>query len=134
MDQLATNRFLVGNLLNALQKVTDDNVQLVRLKLDQTYTLTEQPKPTTPDEHVPSKPATATEKTVLTLNAKDIGNPPGDAPGRFQEALSAAPYFQEALGKTNGFRLASYGAPQTDPDGKSFVLFILEAHFPEKTR
>jgi hypothetical protein len=134
LRRLSTNRFLVGNFLNALQKVTDDNVQLMRLKIDQTYTLTEEAKPADSGERVSGKPATANEKIMLTLNAKDIGNPPGNAFKGFQEALSGAPYFQEALGKTNGFRLANYGAPQSDPDGKSFVLFTLEANFPEKKR
>ncbi len=37
LQQLTTNRFLVGSLLNSLQKTTLDDVQLVRLKVDQTY-------------------------------------------------------------------------------------------------
>jgi hypothetical protein len=136
LHQLATNRFLVGNLLNALQKIAVDNVQLVRLKIDQTYLLTEAAKPKSSTDRSAGKPATATEKIVLTLNAKDTSSAPGSAVNyyNYQEALSTAPYFQEALGKTNGFRLANLGTPQADPDGKPFVLFTLEARFPEKTR
>lgn len=128
LHRLATNRFLIGNLLNAMQKTTADNVQLVRLKIDQTYTVVDESKSKNP------KPATATERIVLTLNARDSSPIPGDAVNKYQEALSSAPYFQQALGNTSGFRLASLGAPQTDPEGKSFVLFTLEARFPEKTR
>lgn len=132
LHQLATNRFLMGTLLETLQKTTVDNVQLLRLRIDQTYALTEEPKPT--DQHSLPKPGTATEKIVLTLNAKDISPTAGDGVSKFQDALSSAPYFQNALSKGSGFRLTGLGVPQSDPDGRSFVLFTLEARFPEKTR
>jgi len=131
LNRYATNRFLLGNLLNALQLSTVDNVQLVRLKLDQSYTFTDA-KTNTPG--APSKAATATEKTVLQLNAKDSSPAAGDSVNRFQDVLSAAPYFQESLGRSGGFHLSNLGAPQSDPDGRAFVLFMLEARFPEKTR
>jgi len=134
LHQLATNRFLLGNLLDALQKATVDNVQLLRLKLDQQYVATEEAKPKEENSRAPVKPATATEKIVLTLNAKDTSPIPGDAVNKFREALSTTPYFQNALGKTGGFHLTTLGAPQSDPDGRQCVLFTLEARFPEKTR
>ncbi|MFO1477096.1 MAG: hypothetical protein U1F98_10650 [Verrucomicrobiota bacterium] len=129
LQRYATNRFLLGNLLNALQTSTVDNVQLVRLKIDQSYTLNEA-KTNTPG----GKGATVTEKTVLQLNAKDTSPTPGDSVNKFQDTLSAAPYFQEMLGKSAGFHLSNLGAPQADPNGPSFVLFMLEARFPEKSR
>jgi hypothetical protein len=132
LEQLATNRFLIGTLLETLQETTIDNVQLLRLKVDQSYTLTDETKPA--GAHALPKPATATEKIVLSLNAKDLSPVPGDAVSRFQDALSSAPYFQNALGKGSGFRLTSLGAPQSDPDGKTFILFTLEARFPDKKR
>jgi hypothetical protein len=129
LRRLAANRFLMGNLLDALQKTTLENVQLVRLKLDQTYVLTEESKTAKPP-----KPASATEKILLTLNAKDSSPVPGDAVNKFQQALSGAPYFREELTSATAFRLINVSPPQTDPEGKSFALFTLEAHFPEKTR
>src|SRR6478735_3111088 len=36
---LSTNRFLAGTLLNALQHTTVEDVQLIHLKLDQSYSL-----------------------------------------------------------------------------------------------
>ncbi len=131
LDRLASNRFLVGTLLDTLQKTTVENVQLVRLKLDQAYTLTEAQ---TNAAGTGPKPATATEKTVLTLNVKDTSPTPGDGVSKYQQALSTASYFREALARTGGFRLTALGSPQTDPDGKSILLFTLEARFPEKTR
>src|SRR6187431_1149134 len=37
LHQLATNRFLNGTLLNALQQTSSEDVHLVRLKVDQVY-------------------------------------------------------------------------------------------------
>src|ERR1051325_10817610 len=37
LQQLSTNRFLYGNILNALQVTTIDDVQLVSFKADQSY-------------------------------------------------------------------------------------------------
>ena len=133
LHHLATERFLVGNLLNALQKSTLDNVQLVQLKLSQTYLMVEEVK-ARPEEKIVGKPAMAKENIVLTLSAKDRSPRPGDAVSKFQEVLSKEPYFQRILGKTNSFRLASLGAVQKDPDDRPFLLMTLEAHLPEKTR
>src|SRR4051812_39305553 len=38
LHRLSTNRFLVGNFLDAFQQVTVEGVQLVHLKLDLNYT------------------------------------------------------------------------------------------------
>jgi hypothetical protein len=136
LQQLATNRFLLGSLLNALQNTTVDNVQLVRLKVTQTYLVTEEvrPRPNSGDERTVPKPASATEKIVLTLNAKDNSPVPGESVKKLQDALAASPYFKEILGGVNSFGLIQRGTPQTDPDGKSFVLFTLEAQLPERKR
>jgi len=136
LRQLATNRFLLASLLNALQTTTVDDVQLVRLKLAQDYVLTPEVKPKTNDSRViPGKPATATEKTTLVLEAKDFSAPPGVQVSKFKDALVNSPYFQNALGKTNEIKLISLSPPQVAPEsGKLHVLFSLEGRFPEKTR
>jgi hypothetical protein len=133
LHRLSTNRFLVGTLLNAMQKSTLDNVQLLGLRLSHSYVQAEEVKPKK-GQHIAPKPATSTERIVLTLNAKDSSPIPGDAVNAFQKKLAANPYFTEMLGRNHEFRLLSLGSPQTDPEGKPFVLFTLEARFPEKTR
>jgi hypothetical protein len=134
---LATNRFLNGNLLDVLQKTTVDNIQVTRLKVTQNYILTEETKTKSADDEEKlskvTKPATVTEKISVSLSATDT-SPNGEAATRFQNALSAAPYFQKILTKANGFRLTSVGAPQLDTSGKSFTTFTLEANLPDKTR
>ena len=135
---LTTNRFLNGSLLDVLQKTTVENVQVTRLKVSQTYILTDEVKSKPADDDVDktpkvTKPATVTEKISLSMSATDT-SPNGEAATHFQNVLSAAPYFQKILVKTNGFRLTSVGAPQVDPSGKSFTTFTLEANLPDKTR
>jgi len=137
LQTLATNRFLNGNLLDVLQKTTVDNIQVTRLKVTQNYILTEETKTKSADDEEKhskvTKPATVTEKISVSMSATDT-SPNGEAATRFQNALSAAPYFQKILTKTNGFRLTSVGAPQLDAAGKSFTTFTLEANLPDITR
>jgi hypothetical protein len=138
--RLATNRFLFGNLLDTMQHYTMDDVQLMRLKLSQSYVVVRPESRRQAADEAPVKPAgpekrsTSTERIVLTLEAKDTSEPAGDSFAKFQKLIGSAPFIQERLGKTNTVRLAQIGAPQTAPDGKTFVLFTLEARFQEKVR
>jgi hypothetical protein len=130
---LTTNRFLNGNLLDALQRSVVDNVQVTRLKVTQTYQFNEEVKPKDEEDKRAPSPASVTEKINFTLDATDTSMN-GEGATHFQNALSSAPYFQRTLARTNGFRLKSIGTPQTDSSGKSFSTFTLEAYLPEKTR
>lgn len=133
LQHLATNRFLVGNFLEAFQETTVDSVQLTHLKLDLNYSLTAEVKPEKGKEDAaPLKPAVSTEKISFAVNAKD--NSAGDAVTKFRDLLAAAPYFKGQLGPQNEIRLKTVGAPQSEPGGRSFVLFALEASLPEKKR
>jgi hypothetical protein len=122
LQKLTNARLLQGNLLNALQKVTVDNVQLMRIRVNQVY--------------IPhsGKTPTITERTSVTLDARDSSSNPGDQVGKFKAALAAHPYFKEMLDPTNSISLTDESSPETDAEGKNFVLFTLECHFPDKTR
>lgn len=134
LQQLATNRFLDGTLLNALQETTVDGIRLLHLKVDQSYTATEEVKPK-PGESGRAKPGTVTEKVTLTLDAKDSSPNPGDLMiTRFREAIATNDFFGVLLGRTNEVRLTKYSPPQTMPGEPTFVLFTVECDFPEKTR
>ncbi|HEU0037915.1 MAG TPA: hypothetical protein VFR76_01450 [Verrucomicrobiae bacterium] len=131
LHRLATNRFLNGTLLNALQQTADEDVQLVHLKVEHVYVTVEETKPRTNASKVlPPKPASTTEKIVVTLDGKDL-SPSGDQYDKFKDALASNPYFQGVLGKTNGVTLKKLAA--VDP-GKNFVQFTLECRYAEKTR
>jgi len=135
LQQMATNRVLHGTLLNAMQQTTLDDVQLTRLKTDEAFIYNEEIKAkTNANDHViPGRPASVTERVVLTVEARDSGTNPGDQVNKFKQAIGQSPYFQATMGKTNEVRLANLSPPQTI-DGKTFVLFTLECRYPEKTR
>lgn len=137
LRRLTTNRFLNGNVLDALQHSTVDDVQLVRLKTDHNYNLIEETKPKTnaSGSVIKGKPATVTEKIVLTLEVKDASSSPGDQVNKYKEAIAANAYFQRWLGRTNEVRMTDYGTLQpASADSKPFIPFKLECRFPEKTR
>ena len=114
LRELSNSRFLYGSMLNALQHTIVDDVQLLRLRVDQAYSQTAAVKTTTNDYNVVSmgKPATATEHILLTLEASDSSPNPGDQVGKYKQALAANPYFQKMLDKTNALTLKNLSAPQ----------------------
>lgn len=135
LTQLTTNRFLNGNLLNALQQVTVDHVQLVRMRAQQTYTLIEETKARTNNNRlVPGKPATVTERIIVTLDGNDTSPNPGDQVNQYKEAVAAHPYFQTVLEKTNSVTLKQFTLQSSPEAGKANVLFSLECRYPEVTR
>jgi hypothetical protein len=121
LQKLVNARMLQGNLLNALQKVSVDYVQLTGLRVDQSF-------------YQSGKPPSVTEQIMVTLSARDYSPNPGDQVAKFSAALARQSYFQNMLDKTNGIRLADESAPQQDANGKGFVSFTLECHFPDKKR
>jgi hypothetical protein len=134
---LAAARLLNGTLLNALQQTTLNDVQLLRLRLDQTYAYFEGTKARTNDDNVliPGKPASSTEKTLLTLEGADYSPNPGDGVNRYKEALGTNAHFKQVLLKTNGISLKSLTPPQILPiNGKRSVVFTLDCRYPERTR
>src|SRR5208283_641135 len=73
LRQLASSRFLNGNLLNALQLTTVDDVQLTRLRVEQLYAVSEGSKTRTNDENVVifCNAAATTERILLSLEGVD---------------------------------------------------------------
>ena len=136
LQTLATNRFLWAPPLNALQFVmlSVDDVQITRLKTDQTYQMTEAVKPSTNSAGNISRgrPASAREKIVLTIDAKDYSKRPGDQVPKFQEAIANYPYFKTNLQKTE----LTGRSPRQDGDasGRPFVTFSIDCLYPDKVR
>lgn len=123
LQQLSTNRFLQGNLLNSLQQIYVPNVQLIRIRLDQSYAVKEATK---------VAPSTSTEKIILLLDAKDSSSNPGDQVNRYKSSLGNLDYFKTNL-QTNGIRLLNL-SPAQSSTSKPFVMFTLECRFTDKTR
>jgi len=134
LDQLEAARFLQGNLLNALQLTYVPNVQLSRLRVDQTYSASAAiPAKTNSVGVVPGRPAAITEHVMLTMDAKDFSPNPGDQVPHFKDALAKQDYFSHNLDLTNGIRLSGLSALQTPGDSRPFVTFTLECRFIDKT-
>ena len=135
LEQIRTNRFLQGNLLNGLQKVYVPNVQLTRMRLEQTYVVKDGvPAKTNSFGVVAGRPGTSTEKIVLTLDAKDTSSNPGDQVNHYKDTLAQSAYFKLNLNTNNGIRLLNLSPPQISAAGKPFVLFTLECRYTDKTR
>ena len=137
LHQMSTNRLLQATVLNALQKTTVDDVQLLRYHVDQTYSFVDEvkSKTTTDGRVVVGKPAVAIEHVAFSLDGTDASPNPGDQVAKLKEALLANPYFQETLGKTNAFSLKNLSSPVFSPvTGKRGIDFTLEGHLPEKSR
>jgi hypothetical protein len=132
IDRLATNRFLIGSLLNTFQRNTMEHIQLTMLKVDQKFELLPEVKPAKGTKQIP-KPATIKENNTILISVKDSSSTPGDQVTKFQQLLSKDAYFKGVL-DPNGFRLTALGAAQLDTDGRACVPFTLEARVPEKIR
>lgn len=89
-----------------------------------------------------AKPATAAERVLLTIKARDYGNPPGSQVDEFSKALAAHPYFAQRLrqGEGQGIRLRERAIqPEIDPadpvnPSKPFVPFVIECRYRETLR
>jgi hypothetical protein len=138
LRNMSTNRFLWGNALNAFQQTLNhiDDVQVVRMKIEQNYAVTEAtPNRTNGTTVMRGKPGTATEKVLLTIDAMDSSPQAGSRIAGFKDAISGQPYFQRHLAKTNGLVLISRSAPQLNQGSQNqFVMFTLQCLFPEKVR
>lgn len=136
LHEMSTNRFLWGNALNAFQQTlsTVEGVQMLKLKTEQTYFITEgTPARTNETKVIQGKPPTSTERISMTIDAMDVSA--GRRVNQFKEAIAKVPFFKDSLNKTNGIILLSRSAPQNGANGNStFVTFSLKAAFPEKTR
>jgi hypothetical protein len=138
LAKYTTNRFLWGTLLDHFQETMNgvENLQVMRFKSEQTYVLAEETKPRTNGNSViPGKPATSTEKMLLTIEALDSSPQAGGNVKRFKEAITGVNYFQSHLQKTNGVLLTTLSPQQTGPlNTKPYVTFTFQCYFPEKTR
>ena len=142
LQKLSAARFLQGNFLNALQKLSYDGVQLAGLKVKQAYFIDagtagapgKDPGATGKNRVAPGRTATATEKIVLSIDARDMSASPGDQVNKFKESLANQDYFKAIINKTNGVQLTSLSPLQTGTEGKAFELFTLECALPPKIR
>jgi len=136
VDRLSANRYLSGNLLDALQHVYVEDVRVVKIKTDFSYKLTPgTPPKTNAFSVVAGKPATSTEQIKVLIEALDASSNPGDRVNDYKEAISSLAHVAERFdGQEREVRLTGLNPPQIDGSGRQYVLFTLECPFPEKIR
>ncbi len=126
LHRLSTNRFLYGNLLDAFQHLTVDDVKLTRLKVDQNFSFVAGSK---------FKPDADIEKTTLNIEGSDSSKNPGDQVKKFTAAIADNSFFRGKLAKTNAIALRNLSAIQVSPEGgKNCVVFNLDCRYPEIAR
>ena len=129
LHKLSAARFLQGTFLNSLQQLYTPNVQLTHLKLDQSY----MHKSTAGTQAIPAS-SSVTEHIVLTLDARDFSPNPGDQVNHFKGLFGTQDYFKSRLDTNNAVSLVNLSPPQIMTDGKPYVMFTLECHFPDVNR
>jgi hypothetical protein len=138
LHQLATNRFLWGNVLNAFQATIAavDHIQVTRFRVEQAYSeIPGVPARTNAGVVIRSKPPTAVEKIVFSVEGIDTANPPGSEVSRFKEAIATNGFLRAWLQKTNGVLLTALSAPQVnEASNHQFVTFSLQCSLPERSR
>jgi len=136
VERLSTNRYLSGNLLDALQRAFVEDVKVIKLKTDFDYTMTPATKSKTNGVAITAaKPATAVEHIKVQIEALDASSNPGDQVSTYKEVVASMPHLDEVFqAEDQEVRLTGLNPPQTDPNGRSYVLFTLECTYPEKVR
>ena len=129
LDQYTTNRMLWANAFNALQHIPYEQVQLINIRTDQSFTLIESPRRTNDAGAVVGKGPSVSEKISIIVEGKDYG----DKVQTFKQSLADHAYFDTRLHKTNKIQLTSLSAPQLEL-GRAYRAFGLQLFFEEKER
>lgn len=112
--------------MNALQQLNMDGVELLRVRLDQSFARSAAVPNKTNNNHVVSgHPATVTETTHVTLDAWDVSANPGDEINRFKETIARQPYFKSCMDPSGSVQLVSLSPVQNGLDGKPYMQFTI---------
>lgn len=133
LQQMATNRFLWGNALNAFQQTLNgiEDVQVLHLRTEQSYAVVDEVKP---KDGKPGVKASSTERISMLIDAIDSSSQLANH-SRYKASIANEPFFQNHLHKTNGVLLLSLSPPQSDGGRRNpFVKFSLQCSFAEKVR
>ena len=124
------NRSLWAPALNALQFATVPDVQVYRVKLDQTIVKPPPPAPPKPGAKTPPpKPPPVIEKLTLTIQGKNYGET--KQVDQFIDKIAGQRYFVERLRTNQPVILTEMLARQVDPaaPNRTLSLFTVECFF-----
>jgi hypothetical protein len=133
LDRLAAERFLWAVPLHTLQYTMVEDVELTRIRGDQTFTLSgATPSVTNSSGVVRGKTASAREQIVLRLEGRDYSANPVANIRLYQEALTNQAYFRTAFSKAE---LVGLSPVQPEPgSSRQFVTFTIECQYPDRVR
>lgn len=131
LEQHATNGFRWAPPLNALQQTIVPDIDLVRLKIEQSLRNVE--VPASPKAAASTRKKTnCIEQITMTIVARNFAETAAEE--KFIEAITSYPYFEKNLRKTDPVLLKNRLPRQVDPldNTKTFTLFTLECFFAER--
>jgi hypothetical protein len=130
LKKMSAVRPLWAPVLDTLQRTTMDDVQVLRLKIDQVYQVTPAfvpPRGST----LKGKPASTKQIMVMTIDAQD-NSERLDSYNRLREQLAAA--LKNHLGTNGSVSLKTLNTPRETDQGKKYLTFTLECGFTEVVR
>lgn len=130
LKKLAVNRPLWSPVLDTLQRALVDDVQILRLRIDQNYQITPAVVPPK-DSGLKAKPATSKQVIVMTIEAQD-SSPKLDNYNRFREQLAIG--LRDQMGANGTVLLKTLNPARENEEGKKFQTFSLECVFTEVVR
>lgn len=133
LNRMATNRVLWSGCLNALQECTLEQIQVTRIRAEQSYNVQ---AAVLSKERGKSKPASSTERIVLVIAARDYGRPEDESSIKFKDKILGHPWFKQYLARENPISFKGFSNPTPDKDDPSrvFVSFTMECAFTEQVR
>lgn len=136
LKAVATNRFLWGNTLNALQHTVVPDIQIVRLRGEQLFSMIDQRPTVGTDGKLKTKPPIASERITLIIEAKDFAPASDLNHNKLISEIAASKTMKEALSRNDGVSLKDRLPAQPDPvdPGRNYIPFSIECRYPEKLR
>ena len=133
LNRMVTNRVLLSACMNALQECVLDQIQVTRVRVDQSYNVV---PAVLSKERGKGKLASSTERIVLVIVARDYGRSEDEGSTKFKDRIQAHPWFKQYLAKENPISFKGFTNPTPDKDDPSrvFVSFTMECAFAEQVR
>lgn len=130
LKKMSAARPLWAPVLDSLQRATLDDVQLLRLHVDQIYQVTPAFVPPRGSSAKP-KPAVAKQLITLTIEAQD-NSERLDNYNKMRETLATA--LKDYMGTNGTVSLKTLNQPRENEQGKRYLTFSLECGFTEVVR
>lgn len=130
LKKMAAARPLAAPLLDAVQKSLVDDIQVLHVRVQDSFQITPAFRPPKGSSLKP-KPAIAKQNVSIIIEAKDLKYQHQNYT-RFKEKLAET--LKDQLGETGTVALKQLSAPREGEGGDTFVTFGLECVFPEVVR